>query len=77
MLSELGCLQDATPIDEDNQSAYILIATRAITSSKTKYMDIRLHILRDAHQGGLVKIYYVPNNDMLAHISTKPIANPY
>jgi hypothetical protein len=33
-LSELGYLQqDATPIDEDNQSTHILIATRAITSN--------------------------------------------
>jgi KUP system potassium uptake protein len=76
MLSELGYPQhDATPIGEDNQ-ACIFIATTASTSSKTKHLDIRLHFVRDAHQGGLVKTYYVPSNEMLADIFTKPIPNP-
>jgi hypothetical protein len=76
MLSELGYPQhDATPIGEDNQ-AWNLIATTASTSSRTKHLDIRRHFVRDAHQGGLVKIYYVPSNEMLAYIFTKPIPNP-
>jgi hypothetical protein len=37
-------------------------------------VDIRLHFVRDAHQGGLVK--NVPINEMLADIFTKPIPNP-
>jgi hypothetical protein len=41
----------------------------------TKHLDIRLHFVRDARQGGLVKNYYVPSNEMLAHIFTKPITN--
>jgi KUP system potassium uptake protein len=76
MLDELGYEQQkATPIGEYNQ-AYIFIATTAITSNKTKHLDIRLHFVRDAHQSGLVRISYVPNNEMLANIFTKPIANP-
>jgi hypothetical protein len=76
MLSESGYPQhDATPIGEDNH-ACIFIATTASTSSKTKHLDIRLHFVRDARQGGLVKIYYVPINEMLANIFTKPIPNP-
>jgi KUP system potassium uptake protein len=76
ILSELGYPQHyATPIGEDNQ-ACIFIATTASTSSRTRDLDIRLHFVRDAHQGGLVKIYYVPSNEMLADIFTKPIPNP-
>jgi hypothetical protein len=76
VLNELGYTKHvATPIDEDNQ-AYIFTATTANTSSKTKHLDIRLHFVRDAHQGGLVNMCYVPNNKMLANIFAKPIANP-
>jgi hypothetical protein len=75
MLSELGYQHYATPIGEDNH-ACIFIATTAITSSMTKHLDIRLRFVRDAHQGGLVKIYYVPINEMLADIFTKPIPDP-
>jgi hypothetical protein len=39
-------------------------------------MDIRLPFVRDAHQGDLVKTYYVPNDEMLVDIFIKPIANP-
>jgi KUP system potassium uptake protein len=77
MLSELGYPQQhATPIGEDSH-ACIFIATTASTSSMTKHLDIRLHFVRDARQGGLVKIYYVPSNEMLADIFTKPIPNPH
>jgi hypothetical protein len=66
MLSELRYpQQDATPIGEDNQ-ACIFIETTASTSSKIKHIDIRLHFVCDAHQRGLVEIYNVPSNEMLA-----------
>jgi hypothetical protein len=76
MLSEMGHpYHDATPIGADNQPC-IVIATTAITSSTTKHVNIRLHVMRDAHQGGLVKIYYVPSSEMLADTFAKPIVNP-
>jgi hypothetical protein len=76
MLIEMGYPQhNETPIGEDNR-ACIFIATTANTSNMTKHMDIRLPFVRDAHQGNLVKIYYVPNDEMLVDIFTKPIANP-
>jgi hypothetical protein len=52
------------------------IATTASTSSKTQHLNIRLLFWRDTHQGGLVKIYYVLSNEMLAYVFTEPIPNP-
>jgi hypothetical protein len=77
MLSELGHPQQNTtaPIVEDSQ-ACIFNATTANTSSRTNHFDTRLNFVRDAHQGGLVKIYYDPSSEMLAYIFTKPIAFP-
>jgi hypothetical protein len=66
MLSELVYPQhDAIPIGEENQ-ACIFIAITAITFNMTKHLNMRRHVVRDAHQGGLVKMYYVPNSEMLA-----------
>jgi hypothetical protein len=66
LINELRYPQhDATPIGEDYQSR-IFIAATASTSNRTKHLDIRIHYVRDAHQGGLVKIHYVPNSEMLA-----------
>jgi hypothetical protein len=68
MLNELGYPHhDATPIGEDNQ-ACIFTATTGNTCSMTKHLDIRIHFVLDAHQGGLVKIYYVSSSVMLANI---------
>eukprot|EP00873_Tetraselmis_striata_P016111 jgi/Tetstr1/436375/TSEL_025208.t1 len=74
MRMELGFPQDgtATPIGVDNQ-ACITIATTDMTSARTKHLDIRLHFVRDAHRDGRVNIFYVPTDDMLAHMFTKPL----
>jgi hypothetical protein len=54
----------------------IFIATTASTFSMTKHLDFRLHFMRDAHQGGRVKLYHVPSSEMLVDTFTKLIANP-
>jgi hypothetical protein len=45
-------------------------------SNMTKRLDIiRLRFLRDAHQGGLDEMNYVPSSEMLVCMFTKPIKN--
>jgi hypothetical protein len=58
----------------DNQGA---IATTGqpsyAVSGRSKHIDIRFHIIRDAVANGLVRLEYVRTSDMTADILTKPL----
>ena len=55
----------------DNQSA-ISIAHNPVQHDRTKHIDIRYHFVRD-HIGKDFHLYYVPSEDMVADILTKPV----
>ena len=58
----------------DNQGA---IATTGqpsyAVSGRSKHIDIRFHIIRDAVANGLIHLEYVRTSDMTADILTKPL----
>ncbi len=58
---------------QDNQSAMHMIQN-GCTWRKTKHMVIRTHFARGLIEEGLLRLEYVPTDDMLADILTKPYA---
>ena len=44
--------------------------------SRTKYIEIDVHFIRDKVLAGDLKIYYVPSEDQIADILTKPLFSP-
>ena len=64
-----------TPIHVDNQAALAMGAAGA-DSSRTKHIDVHCHFVRQQVMRGVTRLVYVPTNDNLADILTKPLPEP-
>ena len=63
---------DYIPIKCDNTNA-INLSKFPIQHSRTKYIDIRHHFLRDHVQNGNISFEFVDTNNQLAYIFTKSL----
>ena len=62
----------AVPIKEDNQGA-INMANNRYSSRRTRHIDVKHHVVRDAVEEGIVRIVYVGTVDQHADILTKAL----
>ena len=62
----------AIPIMEDNQGA-IKMANNKHSSRRTRHIDVKHHVVRDAVEEGVVRIVYVRSEDQHADILTKAL----
>jgi hypothetical protein len=60
-------------VEQDNQSAIALFQRGYSTSEKTRHLNIRHFWIKDQVDSGLVQIQYVPTEDIVADILTKPL----
>jgi len=69
--------EDSSPVTirEDNH-ACLALATNGIFSTKSKHVDVRLHLERDNVAGGEVFLQYTPTEEMLADGFTKALDGP-
>ena len=58
-------------IGVDNQGT-IALAKNPIKQQRSKHIDVRYHFLRDAVGNGYVELYYIPSNENVADVFTKP-----
>jgi hypothetical protein len=72
LLSDYGFSQDNMIINCDNTSA-INISKNPIQHSRTKHIDIRHHFLRDLVEFKVVSLSFIPTENQLADILTKPL----
>ena len=73
LLTDIGVpLKGPTVIHEDNQGAFA-IARNPVAHARTKHIDIRYHFVREGIQNGAVDLTYVPTDEMVADILTKPL----
>ncbi len=68
-------LNQPSELQGDNQGA-LAIAVDPISHDKVKHIDIRYHFIREQVEDGVVKLKYVPTEDMLADFLTKPQPGP-
>ena len=73
LLAELNLPNKPVMMMEDNQGA-IAIAKNPIAHSRTKYIDIQYHYVREALQNGVINLQYCPTNEMVADLLTKPLS---
>lgn len=74
LLDELGYRSEKVPLNCDNMGA-ISLANNSSFHSKTKHIDIRVHMICEYVEYGYVSLSYVRSNDQLADILTKTL-NP-
>ena len=78
LLNELGLddlVQGPTQVWCDNQAA-IYNASDPVPRGKTKHIEIRHHIVREACTQGNVKVTYIPTHYNKADLLTKALAGP-
>jgi hypothetical protein len=61
------------PIHCDNTSA-ISVSKNLVFHSKTKYIPIKYHFLRERVTNQIVQVHYIPTIEQIADIFTKPLA---
>ncbi|KAK6151651.1 hypothetical protein DH2020_014286 [Rehmannia glutinosa] len=73
-LVDYKCSFENVPIFCDNISA-INIAQNSVHHNNTKHIEIRHHFLRDCVSKRKIEISFVPSQDQLADIFTKPLSS--
>lgn len=73
-LTELG-IKHRINLRVDNQSA-ISIARNAVSTKRSRHYEIKWHVFREAVLSGEVTLIYVPTQEQLADIMTKPLPAP-
>ena len=63
---------DAVNLFEDNEGA-IKLATNKHASRRTKHIDVKHHLARDASDARKVSVAYVRSGDQYADLLTKPL----
>jgi hypothetical protein len=61
------------PIHCDNTSS-ISVSKNHVFHSKTKYIPIKYHFLREKVTNQVVQVHYIPTTEQIAEIFTKPLA---
>jgi hypothetical protein len=72
LLCGYGFTQDTMIINCDNTSA-INISKNPVQHSLTKHIDIRHHFLYDLVKSEVISLSFIPTNNQLADILTKPL----
>jgi hypothetical protein len=73
-LEYLGIVQKTVVVFEDNQSSIILANKKlGATTGRTKHIQIRFHYIKQLIDQKLINIEYLPTNEMMADILTKPL----
>ena len=62
-----------TPIFSDNQGC-IALAKDPVAHSRTKHIDVRYHYIRELIAYGKTTISYIPTEEMVADMLTKPLS---
>jgi KUP system potassium uptake protein len=65
-------ITETTTIREDNQSA-TACSQNAWVNEKTKHIGMKWHFLKDHVEQGTIKLRYLPTNQMVADMFTKPL----
>ena len=65
-------IDDNIEIREGNEGA-IKMATNCFSSRRTRHVDVKHHIIRDAVESGVVQIHYAKSGEQHADVLTKAL----
>jgi hypothetical protein len=72
-LNSQGYVLPPTTIYLDNKSTIMMITKEQDSSSRARHIHIRYYFIKDKVDEGLVRYEYVPSNEIVADIMTKPL----
>jgi hypothetical protein len=72
LLNELHQPQQTTTLHCDNQGS-IALANNPTFHQRTKHIDTQYHFIRDEVERQVIKLYYIPTDQMIADVLTKPL----
>jgi hypothetical protein len=72
-IKEQGHEKCTIVIEQDNQSAITLLTKGRSTSETTRFIAIRYYWINQYILNKVVKLVYVPTDDMIADYFTKPL----
>jgi len=73
ILSELNELAEGPSLIYQDNQASISMATNVRVSSKSKHIQVRHHFVRELIEDGSIVLEYMPTQEMIADIFTKPL----
>lgn len=73
LLKELGYNIEPATIYQDNKSTIMLANKGEGNFKRTKHINVRLFYVKQLIEEGEVKIEYLPTDDMIADLLTKPL----
>jgi len=73
LLTEQGYKLPPTPVGQDNLSTIALIKNGKSNSERTRHIGIRFFFVKDRVDSGDIQVKYVPTEEMVADILTKPL----
>ena len=71
-LSNYNINLDTVPLKCDNKSA-ICLSKNSVLHSRSKHIDVRHHFLRDHVESKNISLEYIPTEEQMADILTKPL----
>ena len=71
-LSDYNINLDIVPLKCDNKSA-ICLSKNLVLHSRSKHIDVRHHFLRDHVERKNISLEYIPTEEQMADILTKPL----
>jgi len=71
-LSDYNITLDTVPLKCDNKSA-ICLSKNSVLHSRSKHIDVRHHFLRDHVEKKTITLDYIPTEEQIADILTKPL----
>ena len=71
-ISEIKCCRDNSVILHVDNLGSIALAQNPVNHQRSKHIDIKYHFIRNEISEGIVKLHYIPSNNNLADIFTKP-----
>lgn len=72
MIAQMKIQQEGVKVRCDNQSA-IYLTKHQVFHERSKHIDVKLHIVRDINNKGLVKVVKIPTEENPDHMLTKAL----
>jgi len=73
LFAELGLPQTEVPVIYQDNTSTLHMVQNGLTFKKTKHMQIKTHFVKALLDDGVMVLQYLPTEDMIADLLTKPI----